>query len=106
MRAWRPEPRTSANPVLTLWDAAVQHYNIRFTCWNCKRVSVFHAAALWWYFKRKGWYESLGEVQKRVRCSGCQATLPCLAVVNELETNASLPMPSKLDWKQEARRRR
>lgn len=106
MSAWRPSPRDSANPVVTLFDAARQHYDIRLTCWRCKRNVVFLSAALWWLFERKGHSDRLNHVQQKLRCSQCGAKLPALDLVRDAPAHTNLPMPSDREWKDAVRRRR
>jgi hypothetical protein len=108
MSGWRRPKglRESANPVLNLWDAAAQHYDLRVTCWNCKRRAVFESAAVWLHFDRKGWSERLQHVPTKFRCRACGNRYPCLDLVNENPTDTSLPLPSDREWKREARRRR
>src|SRR5689334_15075017 len=38
----------------SLFEAAARHYSVIVRC-KCGRESVFHGAALWWKFERKGW---------------------------------------------------
>jgi len=98
--------RDTANPVRDLYDAAAQHYALRFTCRGCRRQRVFVSAAVWWHFKRKGFTDWLRDVPKRFRCQDCGRRGPALDLVHEDATDTSLPLPTEQDWKHEQRRRR
>ena len=99
-------------PAQDLWDAAAQHSNVRVTCRRCAASKIFHAAALWWLFQCNGWSGRLGDVRRRFYCAVCWARhrqrvyRPELEPVDDAATDTSLPLPSELDWKREARRRR
>ena len=105
-------PEGSANPLRTLWDAAVRGYTIKLTCWACRHIVVRHAHALWWHFERKGWNDSFKELQKRCVCRPCLKERnqiirnPRLELVQEEITEEPLPLPSQEEWKRALRRRR
>jgi hypothetical protein len=99
-------PRISANPVRDLFDACAHGYALRLSCRGCRRTRVFHAAAVWHHFRRRGFSDKLGDVPGRFRCRVCDRARPILALVHSAPDDASLPMPSDLDWKRELRRRR
>ena len=104
---WRDgEPRLSANPVRDLFDACAHGYAIRLACRGCGRQRVFHSAAVWHHFRRKGFSEWLRDVPRRFRCRVCGRRAPVMALVHEPPNDDSLPMPSDHDWKRELRRRR
>jgi hypothetical protein len=102
----------SAYPLRDLFDAAVRHYSIKLTCGRCSRVTIYHAAALWWLFEQKGWADRFSDVQKRCLCLMCfhrgriKVRFPTLELTRDPPTDTSLPMPTELDWKRELRRKR
>jgi hypothetical protein len=104
---WRDGgPRISANPVRDLFDATAHGYAIRLTCRGCRRARIFHAAAVWHLFERKGFADGLRDVPRRFRCRVCDRRGPVLELVHEEPNDSSLPMPSQTEWKRELRRRR
>jgi hypothetical protein len=104
---WRDgEPRISANPIRDLFDAGAHGYSIKLTCRGCGRARIFHAAAVWHHFQRKGFAQGLRSVVKRFRCRVCGRRAPVLDLVGEAPNDNSLPMPSESEWKRELRRRR
>jgi len=104
---WRESgPRTSANPVRDLFDATAQHYALKLKCRGCGRARVFHAAAVWHHFRRKGWSEWLRDVPKKFRCRACDRRTPEMDLVHEEPTDTTLPLPGETIWKHELRRRR
>jgi hypothetical protein len=102
----------TAYPLRDLFDAAARGRAIRLTCSKCGHFSIVSSHALWWLFRRKGWVDSLREVRRRCLCIMClhrhgkKERDPRLELVDEPVTDASLLMPSELDWKREVRRRR
>ena len=98
--------RESANPVRELFDAAAQGYTLRFTCRGCGRARVFHSAAVWRLFDRKGWSPWLSDIASRFRCRVCGRRSPALALVHDEPTDTSLPLPDRYAWKRELSRRR
>ncbi len=102
----------TAYPLRDLFDAAVRGRAIRLTCSKCGHGSVVSSHALWWFFQRKGWVDTLREVRRRCLCIMClhrhglKVRDPELELVDDAPTDNSLPMPSELDWKREVRRRR
>src|SRR5665213_3657160 len=104
---WRERgPRASANPLRELFDAAAQGYNLKLTCWACRRDAVLDAHAAWHLFRRKGWRDLLRDVPARFRCERCGHKPPRLDFVYEDATMTNLPMPTEVEWKRELRRRR
>lgn len=100
----------SPHAVTDLWDVGAHHLNLKFTCPRCGHWQVFHAAAVWWHFKRKGWSGHLSAVSGRFFCSVCsnvmrQKIRPQMMITKESESGG-LPLPDQRDWKQEAKRRR
>ena len=109
--AWREslaggEVRESANPVRELFDAAAQGYTLRLTCLGCRRVRVFHAAAVWRHFEQKGWSPWLRDVARHFRCRLCERRSPRLELGHDEPTETSLPMPDRIAWKRALSRRR
>lgn len=108
--AWRqarPDGlRTSANPVRESFDAAAQGYTLKLSCGGCGRVRVFHAAAVWRHFDRKGWSPWLRDVARRFRCRVCDRRMPRLELGHDEPTDTSLPLPDPYAWKRELSRRR
>jgi hypothetical protein len=102
----------SAYPLRDLFDAAVRGRAVRLTCTQCGHKAVLSSHALWWLFRRKGWVSTFREVRRRSLCILClhrrgeKIRNPALELVDDAPTDASLPMPSELDWKREVRRRR
>jgi hypothetical protein len=104
---WREKDlRQSANPVRELFDATAQGYAIKLSCPGCRRTRIFHAAAVWHHFRRKGFSERLRDVPKKFRCRICERRTPIMELVHEEPDDMSLPMPGELVWKHELRRRR
>lgn len=105
-------PEGSANPLRSLFDAAVRQYAIQLTCWACRHVSIRHAHALWWLFERKGWPNSFKELRKRCVCRACFERRnqiirnPALELVHQNVTDEPLPLPSQEEWKCALRRHR
>ena len=98
--------RTEANPVRDLFDACAHGYALRLTCRGCRRARIFHSAAVWHHFRRKGFSEWLRDVPRKFRCRVCDRRGPSLELVGDEPDDRSLPMPSEQDWKRELRRRR
>ena len=98
--------RDSANPVRELFDAAAQGYTLAFTCRGCGRRRVFHAAAVWRHFDRKGWSPWLRDISRHFRCRVCGRRSPSLALGHDEPTDTSLPLPDRYAWKRELGRRR
>jgi rubredoxin len=98
--------RDSANPVRELFDAAAQGYTLRFACRGCGRVRIFHAAAVWNRFDRKGWSPWLSNVPARFVCRVCGRRSPRLELGHDEPTDHSLPLPDRYVWKRELGRRR
>jgi hypothetical protein len=102
----------SAYPLRDLFDAAVRGRTVRLTCAKCGHTAVLSSHALWWLFRRKGWADTFRAVRRRCLCILClhrrgeKIRNPVLELVDDAPTDASLPMPSELDWKREVRRRR
>lgn len=101
--------RTLANPITTIFDAAVRHQTIKVSC-QCGNVGIFDPHALWYLFQRRNWSERLPDVRKRMRCLQCyyakrKRTLPTLEISDDNHTR-QLPMPQIGEWKRELRRRR
>ena len=102
----------TAYPLRDLFDAAVRHRSVRLTCTNCRHVTIFEAAALWWLFERKGWQDRFKDVQRRMVCllclheRGLKIRFPELELTDDAPTETRLPIPSEIDWKREVRRRR
>jgi len=99
-------PRISVNPVRDLFDAAAHGYSILLTCRGCRRTRIFHAAAVWHHFRRRNFPDHLRDVPRRFRCRVCDRRAPALELVHESPDDASLPLPTALEWKRELRRRR
>lgn len=99
-------PRYQANPIRDLWDAAAHHSSIKLTCRGCRHQRVFHGAALWYLFEKKGWPDWLRDVPKKLRCAHCGTRRPTLDLTEEDPTGEALPLPSKTEWKRAASRRR
>jgi hypothetical protein len=100
----------SPHAVTDLWDVGAHHANLKFTCRRCGHWQVFHAAAVWWRFKQRGWSGHLAAVPQRFFCTVCrkvkrEKVRPHMEIVKELE-NGNLPLPPEQEWKQEAKRRR
>src|SRR5688572_29425277 len=99
---WREEPvRTSVNPIRELFDAAAHGYAIRLVCRGCRRGRIFHAAAIWWHFRRKGLSELLRDVPGRFRCRECDRRDPVMDLVREEPNDVSLRLPANHEWKRE-----
>ena len=101
----------SAYPLRDLFDAAVRHRRVRFTCPACGHDAVFEAAALWWLFRRRGWRDRFDDVRRRFACTACPRggaakRRPKVELVATAPTVTTLPMPPELEWKREMRRRR
>ena len=101
--------RTLANPITTIFDAAVRHRTIKVTC-TCGNVGIFDPHALWYLFQQKNWSERLPDVRKRMRCLQCyfakrKRALAMLEVSDNSHTR-QLPMPPISEWTRELRRRR
>ncbi|HYD37840.1 MAG TPA: hypothetical protein VEA60_09520 [Allosphingosinicella sp.] len=102
----------STFPLRDLFDVAARGRGVRLTCAKCGHKAVLSSHALWWLFHRKGWVETLAEARRRCLCLLClhrrgeKVRNPALEPVDEAPTDASLPMPSEMDWKREVRRRR
>ena len=102
----------SIYPLKDLFDAAVRGRSVRLTCAKCGHGAVLSSHALWWLFHRRGWADSFREVRRRSVCLAClrrrgtKVRDPRFELVDQAPTDASLPMPSKPDWKRELRRRR
>lgn len=100
----------SPHAVTDLWDVGAHHFNLRFTCRRCGHWRVFHAAAVWWRFKCKGWSGHLSQVPRHFVCSVCwrahrlKVRGPDMKLVKE--DHEPLPLPSEKEWRQEAKRRR
>jgi hypothetical protein len=104
---WREQgPRTSANPIRDVFDAAAHGYNLKLTCRGCKRAEVLHSAAVWNLFRKKRWRDLMGDVPKHFRCAACNRKAPTIDLVHELPTSTELSMPWESEWKRELRRRR
>ena len=71
--------RDGAKVATHIFEAAAWQYGIRATCRGCRHASVFDPHALWWLFERKGWDD--------------------LALVREMPTVATLPLPPETEWK-------
>lgn len=82
----------------TLFDAAAWRYSIVADCKACGGRGVFHAAALWWRFERKGWDTMFGAVARRLKCRACggRARLP---VSHDAVPTIILELPGERDWK-------
>jgi ribosomal protein S27AE len=102
----------SPHAVTNLWDVGAHHLNLKFTCGRCGHSRVFHAAAVWWLFRQRGWNEHLSQVRQRFVCGACwaahrvRARAPRMEVVKEDHEAPSLPLPPEREWKQESKRRR
>src|SRR5919205_322670 len=97
----RDQARQLVNPVRDLFDATAHHYSIKLTCRGCRRARIFHAAAVWWLFRRKGWIDWVRDVPKHFRCRVCERRQPIIELVNEAANDDSLPLPSESEWKRE-----
>lgn len=82
----------------TLFEAAAWHFSIVAACKKCRARGVFHAAALWWMFERKGWDPTFGAVARRFRCRACggRATL---SASRDAVPSVILPLPDEREWK-------
>ena len=100
------EARDSANPLRELFDAAAQGYTLKLSCRGCGRSRIFHAAAVWRHFDRKGWSPWLRDVAARFRCRVCNRRTPHLELGHDEPTDTSLPLPDRYSWKRELGRRR
>ena len=102
----------SAFPLRDLFDVAVRGRSIRLTCARCGHSAVMSSHALWWLFRRRCWVDTFREVRGRCICLLClhrrggKIRDPRLELFDGPPTDASLPMPSEIDWKREVRRRR
>lgn len=104
---WREQgPRTSANPIRDVFDAAAHGYNLKLTCRGCSRTEVLHSAAVWERFRVKRWRDLMHDLPQHFRCRGCGGKRPKIELSHELPTSAELPMPWDSEWKRELRRRR
>lgn len=100
--------RDSANPIWNLFDAALQHVNIRVECTCCPNTAVINAAGLWWHFHQKEWAESIRTSRDRIYCRKCRSQSgrkirPRVSVTEEPVTRF-LTEPTELEWKQACRR--
>lgn len=103
---WLEEvPRTSANPVRELFDAALRGYAIKLTC-GCTKVSTLSSHAVWWHFRRRGYSERLRDVPAMFRCQVCRRRDPDMELVRSDDFDSTLPLPSEQEWKRELSRRR
>ncbi|HET9428272.1 MAG TPA: hypothetical protein VFO69_07930 [Allosphingosinicella sp.] len=98
--------RVSANPLRELFDAAAQGYTLKLSCRGCGRSRIFHAAAVWNHFDRKGWSPWLRDVPARFRCRVCDRRTPALVLGHDEPTDHHLPLPDRYRWKRELGRRR
>jgi hypothetical protein len=102
----------SPHAVTNLRDVVAHHLNLKLTSRLCGHSRVFHAAAVWWLFRQRGWSEHLSEVRQRFVCGVCwaahraKARDPRMEVVEEDHEPPPLPLPPEREWKQESRRRR
>ncbi|WP_129794044.1 hypothetical protein [Sphingosinicella sp. CPCC 101087] len=102
----------SAYPLRDMFDAAVRQRRVKLTCPTCGHVAVFESAALWWYFRRRGWRDRFDEVRRKCICLPCWRDRgqtvrgPQLELVHDEPTETGLPMPPDIEWKRELRRRR
>lgn len=102
----------SAFPLRDLFDAAVRAPAVRLTCRACGHSALLSSHALWWLFHKKGWRDTLPDLRRRCVCLMClhrrrlKVREPELELADEAPTEASLPMPSEMDWKRELHRRR
>ena len=104
---WREERvRNSVNPIRELFDAAAHGYAIKLACAGCRRERIFHAAAIWWHFRRKGFSERLRDIPRRFRCRSCDRRDPVMDLVRDAPTDTSLRLPPDQEWKRELSRRR
>jgi hypothetical protein len=99
------------HPFRDLYDAAIRHSALKLVCGHCRHVAVFQLAALWWHFKRSGRNDHFDHVQRRLFCLPCWhhrgvKERPSMSFCDEEPTDTRFSMPSVVDWKQEARRRR
>jgi hypothetical protein len=81
----------------TSFEAAAWRYSIVADCKACRARGVFHAAALWWLFERKGCDTMLGAVARRLRCRACGGRAR-LSVSHAVPT-VILELPGERDWK-------
>ncbi len=101
----------SPHAVTDLWDVAAHHYNLKLTCIRCGHVRVFHAAGLWWLFRKRHWNDHLSVVSRRLACAVCRSVhkrtvRPRMEIVSDEETGEPLPLPPEREWKWYAQRRR
>ncbi len=91
---------------------AVRQRTVKLVCRRCRHANSFPAAALWWLFQRNGWKDRFADVPRRCICLPCwrrrgeKVRDPLFKLSEEPPLDATLPMPSELEWKQELRRRR
>ena len=102
--------RELVNPVWSLFDAAVRHYNVRVICPRCAHSEVLHSAAMWKMFEGRNWDDDLRNVPARLYCSRCWQTYstksrPNATLVEVAET-VPLPFPTDAEWKRAISRRR
>jgi hypothetical protein len=97
-----------------LWEAAMMHHHLKVQCCvpGCGNSAVYHAAALWLLFARRGWEQPLRLAEKRFWCRPCTRAVGWkvkrarLGTTRDALTVTSLPLPSDAMWKKFASRHR
>ena len=100
----------SPHAVTDLWDVGAHHLNIKFTCPRCQHSRVFHAAAVWWLFRQRGWNGHLSRVAQRFACEVCKRAhrrkVRPMRIELVKDNHDPLPLPPEQEWQAEAKRRR
>ena len=90
-----------------IWEAAAMHQPVKVACTilHCGNVRISDPHALWWFFYRRHWSDTITVAQHRFYCRRCSSLAgfrvkrAVMEPVSGGEPNRPMAMPPEREWK-------